>query len=281
MHTYTYVTLRYVHDTTSGEFVNVGVAVFCPEKRFLGAKCRRTYGRISKVFPGVDGEAFKGALRSIEARFAERARRFAEELPIECAVSVREHALAILPDDDSALQWSSVGGGLTNDPETALERLFERMVHRYDEKQNQERRSDDEVWRNFKRDLESRHILDRFEPKRIASQDDEVEFQHAWKNGVWHCLEPLSFDLSSAETIRDKAHRWLGQLTSLRDAPERFKVYLLLGAPQQDQLRPAFERAVKILGKIPVQKEIYLEDDAPILGRLLEAEIERHYGFSE
>ena len=99
------------------------------------------------------------------------------------------------------------GSGRTDDPTETLEHLFDRMVHRYEERQAIPVRSDEEVWRNFKRNLEERQVLKHFQSKRIAVQDDEVEFQYAWKNGVCHCLEPLSFDLAAAESIRDKAHR--------------------------------------------------------------------------
>ncbi|MGH8629446.1 MAG: hypothetical protein ACREU7_01605 [Burkholderiales bacterium] len=112
--------------------------------------------------------------------------------------------------------------------------------------------------------------------RRRRQQDDEVEFQYAWNNGVWHCLEPLSFDLAAPESIRDKAHRWLGQMASLKDAPEHFKVYLLVGGPQQDDLRPAFANAMSILQKIPGDKEIVLEQDAPQLAARIQREVEAH-----
>ena len=89
-------------------------------------------------------------------------------------------------------------------------------------------------------------------------------------------IEPLSFDLAASESIRDKAHRWLGQMASLKDAPERFKVYLLVGAPQRDELKPAFANAMSILGKIPGDKELVLEQDAPRLAADIERELETH-----
>ena len=50
-HSYTYAVLRYVHDVTSGEFVNVGVALYAPQARYLGALCRTIYGRLSQSIP--------------------------------------------------------------------------------------------------------------------------------------------------------------------------------------------------------------------------------------
>ena len=137
-------------------------------------------------------------------------------------------------------------------------------------------RSDEDVWRNFKRSLEERQVLKHFQPKKIAVQDDEVEFQYAWKNGVWHCLEPLSFDLAAAESIRDKAHRWLGQIASVQGGAESFKVYLLIGAPRQEELQQAFFNAVSILRKIPGEKEIIFERDAQNLATRIAKEFELH-----
>ena len=276
-YSYTYSVLRYVHDVTSGEFVNVGVALYSADARYLSAICRTTYGRLSKVFPGLNAEHFKSLMRYIQGQFEERGERLAGELPLTGPSTVLEIAHSVLPSDDSSLQWSPVGSGRTDSPSQALEKLFNRMVIRYDEKPESAGRSDDEVWRHFKRDLEERRVLQHFQPKTIAVKDDEVEFQHSWKNGKWHCLEPISFDLAAADSIKDKAHRWLGQIASLQQGgAEAFKVYLLLGAPQQEQLQTAFSKAISILGKIPGEKEIILEKNAPELAAHIAEEVLAH-----
>ena len=43
---YTYTVLRYVHDIATGEFLNVGVALFAPEPRFVNAVCRTNFARL-------------------------------------------------------------------------------------------------------------------------------------------------------------------------------------------------------------------------------------------
>lgn len=277
---YTYAVLRYVHDVTSGEFVNVGVALYAPEARYLSAICRTTYGRIDKVFPGLNAEHFKALMRHIQNSFEAQGERLASELPFTSPTGMLQIAQSVLPTDDSSLQWSPTGSGRTDDPAQALEKLFNRMVMRYEERQASTSRTDDDVWRHFKRDLEERQILQHFQPKTIAVQDDEVEFQHSWKNGKWHCLEPISFDLAAADSIKDKAHRWLGQLASVQGASDQFKVYLLVGAPQQEGLQPAFQSAMSILGKIPGDKEIVLEQDASGLAARIAGEVTAHEGGS-
>ncbi len=274
---YTYSALRYVHDITTGEFVNVGVVLYSREARYASAICRSTFGRLSKTFPGMDGDAFKSQMRFVQSRIEEIGDELKKELPLNGhPASVVEVAHAVLPPDDSSLQWSPPGSGLAENLSQTLETLFERLVTRYDERPQQERRSDDEVWRKYRRSLESRHVLKHLQSKKISVQDDEVEFQYAWKNGVWHCLEPVSFDLSSADSIREKAHKWLGQLLSVKDTKEPFKVYLLLGEPQQEALRPAFDKAVSILHRLPVDSEVIREDHAGEFSEKFAREIEAH-----
>ena len=65
-------------------------------------------------------------------------------------------------------------------------------------------------------------------------------------------------------------------MASLQGASDPFKVYLLIGVPQQEQLRPAFVNAMSILRKIPGEKEIVFEQDAPALATRIAKEVESH-----
>jgi len=276
IHAYRYVVLRYVHDTTTGEFINVGVALHAPEARYVGALCRSTYGRLNKVFPGVNGEHFKSLMRYIQGQFEQLGERLHNELELESHASVLDIAHAVLPGDDSSLQWSPVGAGRSADPAATLEKLFERMVMRYEERAPRAPRDEDDVWRHFRRTLEAQQLLSYFEPHTIAVSDDELEFKHTWKNGVLHCLEPVSFDLASADSIREKARRWLGRITSVAGSSERFRMYFLVGEPQDEALEDAYESALSILNKVPVEKSIVREPQAAELGKALLAEVEKH-----
>lgn len=274
---YTYTLLRYVHDVVSGEFANVGVVVFAPEARYAGALCRDTHGRISKMFPDMNREGFKSLMRYIEAQIDAAGVRFQGEFPFE-ALPADAGALArsVLPHDDSSLQWGSVGGGLCDDPAEKLEELFARYVMRYDDKNLLKTRTDEEVWTQFKRALDERHVTSRLQTKKIAVADDEIEFARAYKNEQWHCFEPVSLDLAQPESIKDKAHRWLGQITSVKDAPERFSVYFLVGSPQSADLKGSYANALKILGKVPVPHTIVSEEDAGNFAERFKGMVEEH-----
>jgi hypothetical protein len=86
----------------TGEFVNMGVALYAPEAKYISAICNPRYGRLSKMFLDVNGEHLRSVMRYVQARFEEHAARFGGELPLaEKPKSILEIAHAILPRDDS------------------------------------------------------------------------------------------------------------------------------------------------------------------------------------
>lgn len=271
---YTFTVLRYVHDVATGEFLNVGVLLYAPERGYLRAKTRTTQTRLTHFFPGADGLSFKRTMAQIDRAVSDAAQRL-EDLFTEKDLTAGDLAARVLPNDDSSLQWSPVGAGRTKEPHRELERLFERMVSRYD-KQTQERRTEEDVWKEFNRALQQRQLLNRFQPKEIASDVDKVLFKHAWKNGYWHCLEPISFDLVDGEAIHQKALRWLGQGVALKDARERFKVYFLIGEPKTTGVQSHFGTALKILEKMPVPVKLYTEAQVEEFTNDLASEMTEH-----
>jgi hypothetical protein len=274
---YSFTVLRYVHDIATGEFLNVGVALLAPDCRYVNALCRPTFQRLKHVFPTLDGESFRASMRHVTHEFERLHQQLRDQLPLsEHSAGVMGYAHSVLGPDDSSLQWSPMGAGMTVDPERTLDQLFDRFVMAYDKQATPPRRQDDDVWRHFSHALQQRQVLKHFVPKTISVRDDQLEFEHAWKNGVWHCLAPVSFDLASSESIRDKAHRWLGQLTSVAQSSEAFKLYFLVGGPTAEDLQPAFESALSILGKAPVQREVFIEASAQELSERLAEEVQGH-----
>jgi hypothetical protein len=94
--------------------VNVGVALYAPEAKYIGCLCNTRYGRLNKMFLNVDGDYFRGLVKYIETRFEEIGDKLRSELPLHgIPKNIVEIAKSILPQDDSSLQWSEAGGGQT------------------------------------------------------------------------------------------------------------------------------------------------------------------------
>jgi Protein of unknown function (DUF3037) len=273
---YTYTVLRYVHDVNTGEFVNVGVVVHAPDARFVGAKLRHTHGRLSAMFPDLDRDAFRSSMRVIERALKSVAVDYAKGDLFRFESDAAGIARSVLPADDSALQWSPVGSGLASNFEQLLDRLFERLVAGFDDKPERNKRSDDDVWRPVRDKLDVAKIGVTLSETVIRGEVDELQFKHAWKNGVWHCYEAVSFDLADADGIKNKARRWMGHLASVRDVAGQFKPYFIVGAPHDQALMPAFEDALAILRKSPVPTEVFNESEADELVARIEAEVQAH-----
>jgi hypothetical protein len=173
-------------------------------------------------------------------------------------------------------KFSTSGFGVSSDLDTTLATLYERYVERYAGQSDIPSRSDDEVWRIFREALERRSVLGSLARKSIVAPDYEYEFKAGWKNEIWHLYEPISFDLVEPNSLVDKANRWWGRSASLAEGPERFRLHLLLGAPQNPKLAQAFGRATNILRKMPGAPELIMESDVERFAADLEREISAH-----
>jgi len=273
---YTYTILRYVHDPRGGEMLNVGIVLHVPFDHRLLVMTRGTFGRVKDAFPDLDGEAFKSAMRAVDRAIAAVAKDLAATTLLSGHLDAVALARKALPEDDSALQWSPLGSGLTSDPEATLDRLFERLVRRHDDRAPR-RRVDEEVWRPVRDRLAERHVEVPFEEKVVAGALDSITFSRAWKNGIWHAYEPVSLDLADRDGIMDKTRRWLGHLAAVRDATaDPLKLHFILGAPQDPSLQAAYERAVALFRKADLDPEVIEEDGIDTLVSQIEDEVRAH-----
>ena len=273
---YNYCVLRYVHDLAGGEFVNIGVVLLAPKAHYLGARCTQHYRRAARLFGHVEGSAFRRMAGFVEREINKLGLEVRGGLPL-LGENVEKVVAKVLPPDASAMQFSQAGAGITDDPAKTLQALYDRFVGRF-ERDAREQRTEEDVWRTFREPLANRNVAQYLEPKRLVAPNYEYEFEHAWKNGAWHALEPVSFDLADEQRVLEKASRWLGRMTSLQDARESLELHVLLGAPSDPGLSGAFEKAQNLLHKMPGKHHLHAEADAEQVADWLSGEIEAHEG---
>lgn len=274
---YTFTVLRYVHDILAGEFVNVGVVLYAPKAKYLNALCTSRYGRISKVFPDVNGEHFRRVVRYIQNKLEEEGEELLNKLQFDAAPNgVKEFVTRILPVDDTSLQFSPEGYGLTENPAKTLEQLYTRYVEKYYEKTERQSRTDEDVWKVYKKSLEGKRVLTHLKPHQIIGKNYDYDFKHSWKNEKLHANEPISFDLIDPNEILDKAHKWLGRIESLVEGGEQFKLTVLLGSPRDERVKSDYIKAQNILNKMPCEREFIKEEEADVYAENLRQEIEAH-----
>ncbi len=273
---YNFCVLRYVHDPTTQEFVNIGVAVFSPEAGYLRAICTLNYRRITHVFQKIDGHRFRQISRFIQDQINIAGQLSASALPFESGQSIEQVLAKVLPPDDSAIQFSKSGVGLSANLNQTLEELYRRYVEQYTSRIDLPRRTDEDVWRVFREPLDRVQVTPWLNPKRIVASNWDYEFERSWKNEIWHVLEPVSFDMVEAGSMLDKANRWVGRATSLLDSSEPFRIHMLLGEPSDDRLKETFIKAQNILNKMPGRKEFIRESEADSFAEELAREVAKH-----
>lgn len=275
--TYTFSVVRYVHDVVSGEFVNVGVVLYAPDVKFVQAKCTRKFNRLSRLFIEVNGTHFRSLMSYIEERIESYARVLQQGLEFDKnPINVSQIISAYFAVDDSSIQFSSVGGGLTNDPERTLTDLFDRYVERYNPDRPRNNRDDQEVWSVYKKALKAKGVLSKLKPRVIVAPNFEYEFDHCWRNGELRAMEPASFDYDNPEKIYDKANRWLGRLLNLAESSEKIVVVFLIGRPQSSRLLNVYQKAQNILHKAPLRHDFIHEEDREQFAEYVKQQLEEH-----
>lgn len=127
---YTYTVLRYMHDVVTDEFINVGLVMHVAGEHKLLSKTRITMDRIKCLFPDLDEGAFVSSIRALQRSLKVVAdEAFARVSSEPDAASFAKRAM---PFDNSSLQWSPQGSGLSDDVEETFDRLYERYVTHYD-----------------------------------------------------------------------------------------------------------------------------------------------------
>lgn len=273
---FSYVVLRYMHDVFTREFVNVGVLLYAPSAGFLRLKKLSALKRVKAAFPGLQSDPLRELLKFLDSRCVDMESKCQTELNGQTLTAL-EIAKALLPIDDSALQWSSSGGGVTENPARTLEELFERLVTRHEEAHPAVRREDEDVWKPFEGEFRQRQILQKFQEKVIVFGELRHRFKITWQpdDSYLRLFQPLSFDLVEPSDIVEKAVDWGGLVRQLRKKDPDFEINLLLGRPVDQSKWPAFEQAQSVLAEdVTGRKRLVLEERAPEFAREVAEEIQ-------
>ena len=120
---FSYAVVRVVPRVEREEFVNVGVIVFCAERRYLGCRFVADAARLRALAPAVDTTEI--------ARHLEGLRAVCEGEPAAgpiAAMSASERFHWLVAPRSTAIQTSPVHSGVADDPAAALGHLYERLV---------------------------------------------------------------------------------------------------------------------------------------------------------
>lgn len=118
-----YTILRVVPRVERGERMNVGVVLYCPQRRYIATRIELDEARLGALDPSMDPAAVRAPLEAIAAVVAgEPGGGALAEL------SASERFGWVAAQSSTVIQPSEVHTGLTEDPAQTLEHLFEALV---------------------------------------------------------------------------------------------------------------------------------------------------------
>lgn len=274
-----YKVLRYQPDKVSGEFVNLGIVAFDISNGDLKSKFINKIGKLSGFFNKANGRYLMKMVRVIQDNCEAYSERLRSELKFNDITQIDEIVNSILPKDDSALFFSETKKTLDLNLNLSVDDLFSRFVkiHLMDE-EDDEVRNDKEVWNKiYKKHFDALGISSHLSTHKVKTKNDELEFEKSWKNGVWNCFESVSFNLSRADTIKNKVYKWAGKLDELSSAEELIHIYLLSLLPSDHpELNNFIKHKIdeKSTGNLKV--ELISENNIEKVVTEIKKEIDRH-----
>lgn len=277
MKAYEFQLLRFMPDRVSGEFVNVGLVLYCREERFLAVETLRKTARLKEFFPGLDIKYLSAALKHMRKAIQEVAAKCQEVELFAPPAGLREITLSVLPDDDTALFFTEVRAGIDASPQAAFDDLKASMLFKY-QKENEERsESDRDVWdKVYKRYFQEQEILEKLRQHTINTSHDSISFEFAWKNEHWHCYSPVNFDLRKGESIKNKVYRWKGKLAELSTSKEPVEVHLLASLPSDMDMRQFVLEMLEQQSAGAARLSVVTPEEASQFSEQLRLELEGH-----
>jgi len=272
-----------MHDVVTEEFINVGLVLFSNQGRYFRAELLTRYQRLSDTFPGFEGEFYRsyiGRMQTALDHIADRINSKQMVLLPGKDEKLNEILAETLSPDDSALRFSVVMQGAADNLDEMFSHLYDRLVERYLDRPQRVSRDDGEVWQVFRRPLQKAQVLQHLRAHTVKTPFETFEFEHAWKNGAWNVLHPLSLDLVHPANIRGKARTWVGTAQILGDVKDLHQVFILLGRPNRDnpEVTEAYRTARKLIlekaGKLGIQ--IVDEDAAEKFAEDIKPQVEEH-----
>ena len=118
-----YAVLRVVPRVERQEFVNVGVIVFCLERRVLEAKVHVDEARLRALWPGLDVEMVRQHVQAV-VRICEGD----EAAGAIARLSQRERFHWLISPRSTMIQTSPVHTGICAEGEGVVDRLFRQLV---------------------------------------------------------------------------------------------------------------------------------------------------------
>jgi len=264
---FTYSILQYKHNLALGETLNVGILFYFNAINHLEFAVGNS-SRLKSVYPDFNISNFNLYLKTILKRINNKVDLFHNTsefknfgnyihnniLPVDSAGLIFSEPKSIIQyTDDISLIIKEYSNIFL--PGINTERPIE---HRHNEHFILKKYTN-YIFDNHK-ELENSFIKN----EEIRTKNINLRFDLAWRNNsTLNLIKPISFDLSSTQSIQEKAATYLGYLTQLEDYAKSKKVRFdfLIAKPQNKNLDSEYNNALDILDFSRAPKKLILESD--------------------
>jgi hypothetical protein len=239
-----YAILRFLPYQETGEFVNIGVLLCCPELGFLDfelEEIRRK--RVTDFFPELDRELYKSGLKTVleELRRIRHAddkafqqNLFASDFANQLLLTYKE----VTKIRENVFRFSQTSVLLAENPQTALENVFQNAVQRQfaDSKDYQEKIMAERLTGCLKQWKLSHY----YKREHVGNDEYRVAFPfvHSIHGVPKTALKPLDLNKKDTSRIFDHGDEWIARIARLkRTGTEPIKLVFPVWLPRDDDKR--------------------------------------------
>jgi hypothetical protein len=245
-----YAIARFRPYRETGEFVNVGVVLLCPQLGFFGHLFeRRKYKRITDFFPELDFEVFKAGLTGLLKELS----RFTghEDGTDQFVLGAEAQARAavfkeLVRPREALFHFGDVGTLLATDPKAKLQELFDLFIKRQFAR---DREYQENIMRQCLAEFLQKVNLARFykQDQRVGDDNYNVTlpFVHFVKDVPCKVIKPIHLDKPATTDIYRHGDAWISTVRRLRQANTLPRDFLFaVRQPTADEKRQAAASAI-------------------------------------
>lgn len=216
-----YAIARFRPYRETGEFVNVGVVLLCPQLDYFGhAFERRKHKRITDFFPELDFDIFKTGLGGLQKELArvtgqnDETRQFIHDSEAQLRIGAFKE---LVRTRESLFHFGEVGTVLAADPKAKLAELFDFYIKRQFAR---DREYQEIIMRRRLGDFLQKVNLARFykQDQRVGDDNYHVvlPFVHFEGNTPRKAIKPLHMDKPMTTDIYRHGDAWISTVRRLR-----------------------------------------------------------------
>ncbi len=259
-----YSVLKYRVSYLLDERVNIGLLFHFSEDKKIVFVSPSKLKRISQFFPHfVNLSDIRRYLNGFE-RKANSLTKDGFEKPERFDDFIQNEFLA---KDANSFFFSNIKFGFYESVEQILDYYTDKYFKYFDGDGGKEKHNDAFVRNHFESLLKtatkskglSAHCFKR--DVVIGNKIGKTEFEFGWQNGTTNLVKTLGFDLADDTYIQEKAFRWFGAITHLKEIlPKGIRFDFVVAPPSKHSLFEAYENALKVLDNIKADKLIVEEN---------------------